>query len=39
LIISNIGRATPKTLLAIFERRLEYFFFAIVEIPGWASYN
>ena len=34
LIISNIGRATPKTLLAIAEKRLECLFSAIIEISG-----
>ena len=34
LIISNIGRATPKTLLLIVEKRLECLVSAIVEIFG-----
>ena len=34
LIISNIGRVTPKTVLAIVEKRLECLFSAFVEISG-----
>jgi len=39
LIISNIGRATPKTSLISFEKQLESSFCSILGMSGWLIYG